>query len=205
MGSGPPHVIRLALVAQLAGHCERQFRTAKDLLTDQLALAPDETENSTYDCRLESTMRRKDSFLSAYMPGFSFSIFFVAGSGCIPSPSFAYLVNCFVHRISGRNSARHRTTIRSVTPYSAINSSNDGVATTRRVAQIATFLHAGKIVARNFPSVRKCKLAFSARALASAAPIANLAFCSRHDRPQPRECQRGRRAIETTLPAFGSQ
>ena len=73
------------------------------------------------------------------------------------------------------------------------------------VPQIADFLLAGKIVARNFPSVRKCKLAFSARALASAAPTANLAFCSRHDWPQPRECQRGRRAIETTLPSLGSQ
>jgi hypothetical protein len=37
---------------------------------------------------------------------------------------------------------------------------NDSVAT-RRVAQIATFLHAGKITGRNFPSARTCKPAFA--------------------------------------------
>src|SRR5262249_56879528 len=34
-------------------------------------------------------------------------------------------------------------------------------------------LHTSKIIARDFPSVRKSKLAFSARPLASAAPTAN--------------------------------
>ena len=68
-------------------------------------------------------MRRKDSFLSAYMPGFSFSISFSsAGSGCIPSPSVAYLHIFSLCSVFRRNSSRHRTTIRYVTPYSAINS-----------------------------------------------------------------------------------
>ena len=43
----------------------------------------------------ELIMRRKDSFLSTYMPGFSFSIF-RAGSGCIPFALCCVPVHCFV-------------------------------------------------------------------------------------------------------------
>src|SRR5262249_31042088 len=41
-------------------------------------------------------------------------------------------------------------------------------------------VHTSKIIARDFPSVRKSKLAFSARPLASAAPIATYCSCHGH-------------------------
>ena len=156
---------------------------------------------------VESTVRR--NFLSAYMPDLSFSISFSsAGSGCIPAPSVAYLHIFMLSSGIPQEiiKAPHNHPMR----YTKFGHqlANDSLAT-RRVAQIATFLPANKIFPRNLPSVRNCKVAFSARALAPAAPTANLFstlhgrnFCSRHGRPQPREFQCDRRAIETMLPSF---
>ena len=183
MGPAPPQPSG-ALWLQARGPLRRQFRSAKHLARLDTALAPIETiKPLTIASRIINGCRPQ-AFCRHLCPASPRS--FRAGSGCIPSPSVAYPYIFLFRRISGRNSARHRLTIRSVTPYLALNSSMIPCGAAgddrRPIVAFAYLLLAGKIVARNFPSVRNCKLAFSACALASAAPIANLAFCSRHDR-----------------------
>ena len=52
----------------------------------------------------------------------------------------------------------------------------------RRVPKLPNFFIAGHIVARNFPSVRKCKLGFRPAPLRLPPQLPIWLFCSRHDR-----------------------
>ena len=90
---------------KLAGRCERQFRTAKHLIDDHIDFMDDRQMKRKNHLRLpaELTMRRKDSFLSVYMPGFSFSISFEPEAAVSRRPPLRTCTFLF-HRIAGRNS-----------------------------------------------------------------------------------------------------
>ena len=102
----------------------------------------------------ESTMRRK-YFLSVYMPGLSFSIFFrkwlyLAPLRCV----------CILPRSIGMRQkfARHRSTIRCVTPKFGHQFANDSFAT--RLCPNRDLFAFGQNSRRNFPSVRNVSSRF---------------------------------------------